>query len=624
MSLIHRAACLLGLLLVLSGSHAGAEEEKPRYTLRIFDISGLTIGRPHWIPESPPIGIDEVSDEDRPLFGAEGEQRDLPIGVADELIQRIRADVAPRTWEDLDGVDMAAFGEGSLVAYTTPEVLDQMAAYLGALERRVNRTVAVDIRVLDMAVDELAALRQGADGQVLDAARVGAVDALGAHGFELGLYGHPGHRVALYSGTQRAYLADYDVEVAEKAKISDPIVMVDNLGAVVAAVPVLSADGASCVLDLQGFLAVPEELGSVAAGEQDRLIEVPITKLASLNAHLRVPVGAWALVGAQPIPGTARRWVFITRVRIAGDRAAPVPAQGVALTPPPAVNSGEITSRGFDVRALTRAIPERMGRNLDLWPSNFTPPSPPELREPAPIIYDDALRDLMQLLLAPDGWNQEGMGITMRRGQMQVRHRPTSLDAVGQALAALRKGLRTMVLTEATLYAVDQGDARKMGLHAGASFEPAVLDTLATLVSQERASVLASGRTRNVAGNRAAAESYRRVPFLQDYEVEIASDAVIANPIVNYLYSGSVLDLEAALSPSRKSVCAVMRFTRSAVDEPLRRVRSPHGDITVPAMDVFRSRSSFVVPVGRATVVSTASAGSKRHVLVLTSRVVTD
>ena len=623
MVLIRRVACLLGLLLLLSGSHLSAEEEQPRYSLRIFDISGLTMGRPEWIPENEPIGIDEVSDEDRPLFGSESEMRHLPAGTSEEIIELIRADVLPRTWEDLDGVDMAAFGENFLVAYTTPEVLDEMAKYLGALERRVTRTVAVDVRVLDMGVDELTALRQGAKGQVLDAARVDAVDTLGAQGIELGLYGHAGHRIALYSGTQRAYLADYDVEVAEKAKISDPIVLVDNLGAVVAARPVLSADGASCVLDIEGFLAAPEGLRSVPAGEQNRLIEVPVTKLATLDTHLQVPVGAWTLIDAQPIPGSARRWVFCTRVRIVGGRAAAAPARGVDLVPPPAVGDGEVMTRAFDVGALTQAIPERWGRNLNIWPSNFTPPALPELRDPQPVIYGDALRDLMQLLIAPNGWSQEGLGITMRNGQLQVRHRPAVLDAVGQALTTLRRGLRATVLTEATLYAIDQADARKMGLVAGAQFEPVVLETLAKLVSLERASVLAASRTRTVAGSRGAEESCRRVPFLQDYEVEIASGAVISNPVVSHLYSGSVLDLEAALSPSRGSVCAVLRYARSSVQEPLRRIRTPHGDIEVPAMDVFRTRSSFVVPVGRATVVSTASAGAKRHVLVLTSRLAT-
>ncbi len=626
MSLLRRVPCLVGLvglLVLLSGSPTSAEDEEPRQpslALRIFDISSLTMGRPGWRRENEPVGIDEVTDEERPLFGSEGEERHYPIGSAEELVELIRTEVSPQTWDELEGVDMATFGDSFLVAYSTPEVLVQMGTYLGALERRVMRTVAVDIRVLDMTPEGVAALRQGAKGQLLDAAKVAAVERTGDHGVDLGMLGHAGHRFTLYSGTQRSYLADYDVEVAEEAKISDPIMIVDNLGAVIEVQPVLSEDERSCVLRIGGFLAHNEELRTIPAGEQNRLIEVPVTKLAKIETQLDIPVGAWAHVDTQPIPGMARRWVFLARVRRTTGGASRGPARGVDLIPPPRVDGGAIASRWFDVGVLTGPIREWSGRLLNLTPSNFTPPETPELREPQPIVYADALRDLMQLLVAPDGWNQDGLGITLRENRMQVRSPSGALDAVAQALTALRKGLRIPIVTEATLYTLDEADARKMRLEAGAEFDPAVLETLAKLVSEGRAEVLGTGRARNIAGSRAGFESCRRVPYLSDYEVEIAKGAVISNPVVQHAYSGTVLDMEAALTPSRGAVCAVVRFTRSKIQQPLRRVHTPHGDLEVPKMDVFRARAAFTTPLGRSTVVSTASAGTKRQVLILTSR----
>jgi hypothetical protein len=620
MSHLRRAVILLGLVLLLTGPAPSADEEPQPLALRIYDISALTMGRPEWRREHEPVGIDDVGDEDRPLFGSEGEEPQLPLGSAEELVELIRSEVAPQTWEELEGVDMATFGEGFLVAYTTPGVLTQIGVYLGTLERRIMQAVAVDIRILDMSVEQVAALRDGAPGHVLDAAKVAAVESTGTHGVDLGLLGHDGHPVTLYSGTQRAYLADYDVEVAEEAKISDPIVLVDNLGAVIQVRPVLSGDGGECVLRINGFLADPEEMRSVPAGEQNRLIEVPATKLAQIDAELELPVDSWALVDVLPIPGTPRRWAILARVRSVASGDSRAPARGVDLIAPPRTTGGAIEARWFDVGALTRPIREWRGRQLNLTPSNFTPPEPPELREPQPIVYADALRDLMQLLIAPDGWSREGLGIEIRMNRMQVRSTAPALDAVADGLTALRKGLRVSIATEATLFALDEADARKMGLEAGAAFDPEVLATLAKLVSVGRAEVLGTGISRNIAGSRGGFESSRRVPYLSDYEVEIAKGAVISNPIINHLYSGTVLDLEAALTPSRGSVCAVLRFARSAVRQPLRRVHTPHGDLEVPEYDLFRSRATFVVPLGRSTVVSTARAGTRRHVLVLTSR----
>jgi hypothetical protein len=108
--------------------------------------------------------------------------------------------------------------------------------------------------------------------------------------------------------------------------------------------------------------------------------------------------------------------------------------------------------------------------------------------------------------------------------------------------------------------------------------------------------------------------------YVKDYDVELAKDSVIGNPIVGHLFSGIVLDVAPSIDSTGSGVAITVRFSRSSVPEVLPSFPTPYGAVQVPDMADFRIRTAVEAPFGRTTVVAAASAHGRRTVLLLTPR----
>ncbi|MFV1958407.1 MAG: hypothetical protein ACC662_03230, partial [Planctomycetota bacterium] len=154
------SACLL-LLLLPTGPAARGDDEAPApqaaaqdapIVTRLIDVRAFTRGRPDFLP--PVLGTaspHEVSDDDHPLFGGEGEEPWLPVGTIDEIAERIRQAVDPVTWDVVAGASVRPQGEGLLIVRTTPHVEEHVARYLADLEASVLRCFTVDLCVVRLA-----------------------------------------------------------------------------------------------------------------------------------------------------------------------------------------------------------------------------------------------------------------------------------------------------------------------------------------------------------------------------------------------------------------------------------------------------------------------------------------
>jgi hypothetical protein len=92
------------------------QAEEGDLAVQIHSIAALTAGQKDFL--RPVMGVvdpDDVGDEDHPLFGAETEKPWYPVGVADELIELVRRDVEPDTWEAVVGADLRALDESLLL-----------------------------------------------------------------------------------------------------------------------------------------------------------------------------------------------------------------------------------------------------------------------------------------------------------------------------------------------------------------------------------------------------------------------------------------------------------------------------------------------------------------------------
>ncbi|MDJ0523376.1 MAG: hypothetical protein QNJ90_15000, partial [Planctomycetota bacterium] len=414
-------------------------------------------------------------------------------------------------------------------------------------------------------------------------------------------------------------VGEYDVEVAWGSKISDPVVFVDNAGLAADVRAILGPKGKTVLLTVGAALSELVELERVDAGEK-RIIEAPQNLVANVQSRVELPVGAWALLEGQSTEGDDASWVFAVRVTALPLDDLADTARAVSLTVPEAKPSRTFELRSFDIAMLDHAVQSRLGEDLFLMPSNYMPPSPPELPEPAPILPVDAIVELIRDSIVPDSWELRGTYLEARNGILFARNAPDVLDAIESRLATLRRELIWSTVTTAEVVDVPDALGRRLQSAPDRVVSAEGLKAIADAVSTGKARRLGSTRVAAMRGARNAVTSGRRTAYLADYEVEIAGESTIANPIVQRCLSGAGLDVLPHLTTCGQAVDTVLRYARTRVRTPLRSVDTPHGPLRVPEMDMLRLRAALQVPLGKTMIAASAGGDGRRRLLLVTTR----
>jgi general secretion pathway protein D len=109
-------------------------------------------------------------------------------------------------------------------------------------------------------------------------------------------------------------------------------------------------------------------------------------------------------------------------------------------------------------------ITNHRGDDLYLAPSNFTPPEPPELPEPASIFPIDQLADTIKATVDPESWNAEGAGIDVKNNLLLVRNTTENLDQVQRLIEELRTNSGPLVNLEVRFITVEDNFLRDVGV----------------------------------------------------------------------------------------------------------------------------------------------------------------
>jgi|GEM_PF-6696701 len=595
------------LALTLGAGPAPAEEPEGASPLRLYHVGALTMGRSDFIPRVLGlVGPESVSSEVRPLFGAEGEEPNLPVGTVDEIVELVRYQVDPGSWESVAGAFVRTMGSSTLLVRQQPEALVGVGQAIRRMEDRWLRPITLDV----VAVRLPPTL-----GSVPSASELEALATAEGSGPSITLTVFPAQRVTAYSGRQLAYLHDYDVEVAQKAKISDPIVGVLNTGLGVSARASASEAGDRVRVDLNAELVELLRMDSIAAGD-GRTLDAPVVGTTVTHTSAELTTGAWTLLegaGARAEGGGA---VFLARARL-GHRSAGAPSPGLSLPVLDSAGMAKLHDRAFSISLLTQPVHSRLSARLDIMPSNFTPPEPPELPEPLGAVQSDGLLELMRQAVAPEAWGTRGGSAEVRSDTLYVRAPETTLLAVERMLAALEHALLWAVDVEGRLVEVT-GNSPVL---AGPLLSPEAEAALAKALGDGSAQLLERVRVSSLAGQRNNVAALEERSYVSDFEVEIAEDAVISNPVVRTLRSGIVLDVRPQITSARDSVVVSVRLNRSMPFQAPRLVKTIVGDIQCPDMRLHELRTDIEIPFGRTAVAGAFGAqGGRRTVLLLTPR----
>jgi hypothetical protein len=598
-----------GCLLFLGAGAAVADDEKPAAPLetRVFQVGALTTPRTGFRGERgpEPARPDDVSDENRPLFPVEdyetqrrpdGGQNAIdpaPYAGMDELVERIKSSSAQGTWEQ-EGASIAPMGSRLLVVRAPASVQRDVAGLLAAFERDALATVVVDVMALGgegaLEPDGVAAGVASRSVEVLAAARASAWLGVSAVGT---------------SGSMTTFLQDHDVEVAQKSQTTDPTVGLEKAGLSFQAHAVRSGDRLLARVDAWHAKSAGRRSVKTATGET---VELPDVRGSELHATMRLVPGAWALAtGAGGVRFAVR--ASVEEAAIAPDASGPLPVAARSGAPGPFALATVPAADLFSASEFGARL-----RPIFLAPSNFTPREMLEIPQPEPVVGCDGLLELVKNA-DPGAWEEEGSSLQVVPGRVLVRHDEARRAAVEKTVAVLRDRFARGFRLRATVVTVPAG-AWVRPLAAG-ELEPLLADDGRGLLATDGAKVVGRASLRLLSGQRSAATSGTWRSYVGDYDVEIAQESSIGNPIVQRVLDGMSLDLWAHAASGGGALALEARLDRSTW-RGSRNVPTAHGEIECPDMTVLRLRGQRAVALG-STVVLAAGVDGPEATLVLLS-----
>ncbi|MHC4470985.1 MAG: hypothetical protein ACYS99_08470 [Planctomycetota bacterium] len=298
-------------------------EEEGKTVLRVHNVADLTVRLTNFTHPNlylKPAGAE--IDEDAPLFG-KAEEGEMFFSGVDELMDLIVSNIWPEIWDDQDNAIYVS-GPHAMLVVAPPEVQGDIHEYLQGLRRSLGRIVTVKVRVLALDSGALGSVLPGGRSALLTKeegmkllARAEAGQGLRiAHSVRLA--GFNGQRVMLYRGAQRSFVQDYDVEVAQESKISDPIIGVLQTGFTFDVRSTLRGEE-QVILDLRSQLAHVKEPVREFETRSGPVHEPDLT-LADISTTVTVPVDGFALVGAGD--ATGHPWALLLSAAVERIEAA--------------------------------------------------------------------------------------------------------------------------------------------------------------------------------------------------------------------------------------------------------------------------------------------------------------
>lgn len=508
----------------LAPRELNAQEAAPPVPVeRIHDIAGLR--GPRWArwdakdsahvlrPFGTSIGLFDSDDD--------GEMRLTETKPdADAVVEVLRASLPQEVAERTDF--RAVWGGDAIRVRSDAEGQRRVGELLEQL-RRAAAPWEFDVRAVALPADDegaalLTELEQsgGAIPPAL-AARVLAADLNG------GLRGGP---VTAFPGVQarierigsRTYVLDWDVEIAQAASIADPSALTfdDGLRAYLVVRP---TSGGRALVTLQATAGdVVEPVRRVDIRTKDHgSAEMPALRGAYASTEWLASAGdATAIVLAAPVGEHAvSRHVLLVRAVSGPQRTADLPVTSVpigALTTP-------IDERFLALPAFEHASETCRGSLGLTWRSSAARAAADELRDRTQVRAAEALEKEGAFVSTGDGWLGDDSLVV--GGDRSVAE--AAVKAVSEAEAELLRPARL------TVRLVSRGAG------AGAAAPERTLGVVAAPA---------------LTGRNVALAAYASIPYVGDYDVEVAQEARISDPVVNVAVGGVVLNVRLSLGPA--------------------------------------------------------------------------
>jgi len=273
----------------------------------------------------------------------------------------------------------------------------------------------------------------------------------------------------------------------------------------------------------------------------------------------------------------------------------------------------ELVARSYDVSDLCSRVGDRSAIVPNLLPSKFSPPERPEAGEPVARMEIDFLIGLLLEHVEPATWaSVAGASISGARERLFVRTIPRVHAGIAGVLAMLRESTGLQVAVEVRAVPVTPEQATVLETRPRELTD----EEAAALLAAPHRAVFARGRD----GRRLACRDGQDISYLHDFDVEIAQEATVGDPIPNRVFCGMTAEVRAILDRAADGAALSLQVDVADVDRPLRSQPTAHGAIELPTLELTRLRTGLWVPLDRTVVAGGATLGGQPCVILVRVR----
>ncbi|MBI1854111.1 MAG: hypothetical protein HYR85_27550 [Planctomycetes bacterium] len=351
-----------------------------------------------------------------------------------------------------------------------------------------------------------------------------------------------GQRVVVGATSETSYVSDFEVEVANKAEIADPVVSVARDG-VSAGVRVryagvgfveIETTADVVVLDrpIPSFATQLPEIGS---------IQLPTFSVTRVGASIVVPDGGGVVLGSVGVAGPS------------GARE-PRPVAILVSATPLSVEPSRSPFPIFDIDLLVRrpsrfapSVPRSLGDGIEakIPPSQLgasqrsgAPPDPAWEKREANPTFD--MSSVVNILGAAAGDIPYGnIGTDIGPSLFAVTLESAGADKLGAVVESLTRTMRRGASFDAAVVKLPVATRRRIDPLRGTLAD----DASDSVPGGKGSTVLVRGSTACLERDSAALVVGRERAIVTDYDVEIAESAQISDPIVTAMFTGLALEL---------------------------------------------------------------------------------
>ncbi|MEK7466923.1 MAG: hypothetical protein AAB074_05855 [Planctomycetota bacterium] len=606
------------LVVFLACAAAARAQEEPERISRAYDIRFLTQEVENF--KGPAVGLDEVAGGDG-AYGSEDENGPAPV-TGEFLVAAITTNFDEDSWSDERNT--LQYDSGVLYVTQTKENHEKIQKYIDMLRRRFSRRIIVEAEVLLLAPEAFAAsgalpglLTAEQDKALHDAA---ADPARGRLLTLLRAVAMNGQRVFAADLSEKSYVRDYDVEIAQDQAIADPCQGNLVTGAVLDVRPILANDLGTVLMDTRFKLARPRGIAPFdPATATLGTLELPSHDVLRTRTTLSIPLGRSVLLCAGPIAGE-KDWLgaVLLRPTLTGQSGTDETA-----------STEKRQMRMFDVSSLTAGVKDFPGPSLEMSggydgadPStSFSPP-----QDEGSSLSPEQLIEAIQDNVAPESWKNARNRLSIMGDQIVVVQSPAVLEEIAKFIAVAAPARNRIIGVETVFVAMDDAawNARRASLSGASPAEEGLKDLLAAALKGGGTRILTSARGVCMSDQRFHVWAGGEFAYVQDYDVEIAEKAAASDPVIGLLTTGCVLDIRPTLAGDGKRLHLELRpaYNASPGPETFDPKAVNIGKLHKIRASIFAVQAQMYVTDGAWALagVATSGAGGKRETLAMVVR----